>query len=77
MHEAIIDELLSFAVRNGLRFDYGFDDKSKSYVFTLRGQTWGYSREISQEQLELFNGPVVYFAHDIINRVKSKVPHLF
>ena len=79
MHEELIYELLQFARRNNLRFDYNFDDKLKRYYFKFQNQerTWGYCREFTQEQLDLFAGPTVCFAYEIIETLKRKVANLF
>lgn len=78
MHQELIDELLHFSARNGLRFDYDFDEKRKIYYFKFQNQerTWGYCRELTEELLDLFAGPTVYFAYEIINDLKSKVANL-
>ena len=75
-HQELIDELLRFAREHNLRLDYCFDDKNKLYrfVFQNQAQTWGFCREYSKELLDLFNGPTVYFAYDIIDTLRRKVP---
>jgi hypothetical protein len=72
MHEEMIDELTRFARENKLQFHYWFDEETSNYYFTFYNQdrTWGYRREISEEQLDLFNGSTVYFAYDIINTIR-------
>jgi hypothetical protein len=76
MHQELIDELLAFAREHNLRFDYNFDGELKKYFFKFQNQemTWGYAREISQEILDTFNGPSVYFAYEFINELKRKLP---
>lgn len=74
MHQELIDELLRFALSHNLRFDYHLDEKESLYhfIFQNQNQTWIYIREITTEQLDLFNGPTVYFAYDIINTLQRK-----
>lgn len=78
MHQELIDELLSFARRNDLRFKYDSDDDRKVYHFLFQDQerTWGYCRQVTIDQLDTFAGPTVYFANDIINTLKRKIPTL-
>ena len=75
MHQELIDELLRFTLEHNLRFDYYLDDETKMYRFIFQNQerTWAFCREYSQAQLDLFNGPTVYFAYDIIDTLKNKV----
>ena len=74
MHEKLIDVLLQFARLNKLRFDYNFDNKRKVYFFKFQNQdkTWGYVREISEEQLDTSLIPTEYFAYGIIDTLKRK-----
>lgn len=67
MHLELISELLAFARRNALRFNYWFDNERKVYTFRFQDQerTWGYFREVAQDRLDV---------SDIINTLKIKVP---
>jgi hypothetical protein len=75
MHEEMIRELSWFARENRLLFDYWFDEESRNYYFTFysKDRAWGYRREFSEEQLDLFNGSTVVFAYDIINILRRKI----
>lgn len=74
MYQELIHELAKFAGENNLLFDHYFDEDQKTYYFKFQNQerTWIYGREIPMEQLELFTGPIVYFAQDIIDTLKRK-----
>lgn len=74
MYQELIDELLKFTMENDLCFDYYFDDELKIYYFRFQdqAQTWAYCREVTQEQLDLFNGPIVCYALDIIETLRGK-----
>lgn len=71
MHQELIDRLMSFARHHNLQFDYGFDEKYSVYQFKFQNydHTWVYTQEVSQEQLDLFNGPNEYFADGIIHNL--------
>ena len=74
MHEELIRELLSFASRNDLRFEYNFNEEIGVYFFKFQNQErwWGYRREISKEQLDSFSSSTVLIANDIIESLKKK-----
>lgn len=78
MHQELVDELLRFAVDHKLLLICDFDEKRKVHRFGFqdREQTWLYTREFAQEQLDLCNVPTVYFAQELIETLKRKVPHL-
>lgn len=75
MHQELIDELLKFSREHDLYFISDFDDTRKVYRFAFqnRARTCAYWREISQQQLDLFNGSTVYFANGIINDIQKHI----
>lgn len=79
MHQNFIDELLSFARRNKLRFSHDFNETLGNYRFIFQDQerTWGFAQEISQETFDTFAGDTIYFAYSMIYELKRRVPNLY